>query len=49
MVEQPLVIVLGDSLFMEGVALCLAECPKLSLIRLDSSVFDIWQQVVGGR
>ena len=45
MADRPLLIVLGDSLLMEGAAVSLAECPQLSLIRLDSSVIDIWPQV----
>ena len=43
MAVQPLVVVLGDSLLTEGVAVSLANCCDLSLIRIDSDVFDIWQ------
>jgi DNA-binding NarL/FixJ family response regulator len=43
--DQPLVVVLGDSLLTEGVAVSLANCPQMSLIRIDSNAFDIWQQI----
>ena len=45
MADQPLVVVLGDSLLTEGVAAGLSNCPKLSLISINSNDLDIWQQV----
>jgi hypothetical protein len=30
---------------MEGVAVSLANCPQISLIRIDSNIYDIWQQI----
>ena len=45
MIDRPSVVVLGDSLLTDGVAVSLADCPQLSLLRIDSNVFDIWQQV----
>ena len=45
MADQPLVVVLGDSLLMEGVAVSLANCPQMPLIRLDCNASDIWQQI----
>ena len=46
MAERPLVILLGDSLLMEGVAVSLANCPQIAIIRFDCSVIDIWEQVI---
>ena len=45
MADQPLVVVLGDSLLTEGVAVSLANCPLMSLNSIDSNAFDIWQQI----
>ena len=45
MTYQPVVVVLGDSLLMEGVAVSLADCRQMSLVRIDSNLFDIWQQI----
>lgn len=45
MADQPLVVVLGDSLLTEGAAISLANCPQISLISIDSIAFDIWQQI----
>jgi hypothetical protein len=45
MKKRPLVLILGDSLLMEGVAVSLAGCPQLSLIGIDSTDFDVWQKV----
>ena len=45
MKKQPVVVILGHSLLMEGVAVSLANVEELSLVRIESSVSDIWQQV----
>ena len=45
MADQPLVVVLGDTLLTEGAAVSLANCPQISLICIDSNAFDIWQQI----
>ena len=45
MADQPLVVVLGDTLLTEGAAISLANCSQISLICIDSNVFDIWQQI----
>ena len=45
MAIQPLVVVLGDSLLMEGAAVSLADCRQMSLVRIDSNLSDIWQQI----
>ena len=42
---QPLVVILGDSLLMEGVAVSLADVQALRIVRVDSKVYDIWQHV----
>ncbi len=41
--DQPLVVVLGDSLFMEGIAVGLADCPHLELTHLNDNISNIWQ------
>jgi DNA-binding NarL/FixJ family response regulator len=45
MENRPLVVVLGDSLLMEGVTVSLADCSQLSLFSVDSNDVDIWQRV----
>ena len=45
MEKRPIVAILGDSLLMEGVAVSLANVQQWSLVRVKSSVFDIWQHV----
>jgi chemotaxis response regulator CheB len=44
MEKRPLVLILGDSLLMEGIAASLTGCPQLSLICIDYSEFEIWQK-----
>ena len=45
MEKRPLILILGDSLLMEGIAVSLAGCPQLSLIGIDYSEFDVWQKI----
>jgi hypothetical protein len=41
MEKRPLVVLLGDSLLMDGVAVSLAGRPKLRMVRMDPDVTDI--------
>lgn len=45
MTNRPRVVVLGDSLLVEGVAVSLAKCQQFSLIRIDPAIFDNWQRI----
>jgi hypothetical protein len=41
MIKRPLVVLLGDSVLIDGVAVSLGGCPELGVARIDTLVIDI--------
>jgi len=45
MENRPLVVLLGNSLLMDGVAVSLADKQMLRMVRIDTQTDDIWEQL----
>ena len=45
MENRPLVVLLGNSLLMDGVAVSLADKQMLRMVRIDTETEDIWERM----
>jgi hypothetical protein len=43
--ERPLIVLLGDSLLMDGVAMSLADGRRLGVVQMDASITDIGERL----